>query len=202
MKKLFIAAALFLAADSAHAGIFINPPSSGPIVIVNDGGGVVELYKNAAYRYSLEKRRIEIRGSCRSACTLALSVPTTCVAPGAVVKWHHAYLPTTGEPVYSVTKEMLDLTPRNIRRAVEPHIGINYNEGATLRYDDLVRLGVPDCNSSPPSTFVSTQPAKAVAVDSVGPAGEPKFVPATKVAPKHKKAIQRRPQGFFESLGF
>jgi len=202
MKKLFILATLFLAADSAHAGAFLTPPSSGPVVIVNDGGGLVDRYKNAVYRYSLEKRRVEIRGSCRSACTLALAVPTTCVGPGAVLKWHHAYNQDTGIPVYSVTQEMMAMTPSNVRRVVEPNIGIEYNEGATLTYRQLVRLGVPDCDFRPPNTFVSTTPNKTVAVDTVGLASVPTFLTPTKVAPKPKKATQSRPKGFFESLGF
>jgi hypothetical protein len=160
-SKLAALLLLLLATNHADAGVFINPTSTGPVVIYNDGGGVVTSHQTAVQRYNYENRRVEIRGSCRSACTLALAVKNVCVAPGAVLKWHHAYNPQTGIPVYSVTEEMLDMIPTKVRRVVEGHITINYNERATLDYQQLVALGIPDCSSTerrPPATFESTAP--------------------------------------------
>lgn len=128
-------------------GSFLHPPpNNAPIVIYEDGGGIVEEYKAAAWRYGLEHRRIEIRGSCRSACTLALGVPNVCVGYGAVVKFHEAYEQKTGIVRHDITKEMLSLTPAKVRQAVEPNISINYNKGSILYYDQLVNLGIPSCD--------------------------------------------------------
>jgi hypothetical protein len=160
-------------------GAFLSPPPEvAAIVIRNDSGGVVESYKNAARRYAREHRRIEIRGSCRSACTLALAVPTTCVGPGAVLKWHHAYNPATGAVVLSVTKEMLSMTPVKIRQAVAPYIDVDYTDGATLNYSQLVSLGVPDCDWQAPETFAITSPAKDVrtTINTVALSREPSFL--------------------------
>jgi hypothetical protein len=68
-----------------------TPLGSAPVAIIEDGGGYVTEYQRKAQQYTFEGRRVEIRGSCRSACVLALSVPDVCVAPGAVVRAHHAY---------------------------------------------------------------------------------------------------------------
>jgi hypothetical protein len=160
-------------------GVFLSPPPDvAAIVIHNDGGGVVDSYKNAVRRYAREHRRIEIRGSCRSACTLALAVPTTCVGAGAVLRWHHAYNPQTGAVVLSVTQEMLSMTPVKVRQAVGPFIDVNYTEGATLNYQQLISLGVPDCDWRPPETFATTSPAKDVrtTVDTVALSKEPSFL--------------------------
>lgn len=192
MNKQLAAAILLLTTSSANAGVFINPPSSGPVVIYNDGGGVVTSHQDAVYKYNYQHRRVEIRGSCRSACTLALAVNNVCVAPGAVLKWHHAYNPVTGDPVYSVTEEMLSMTPAKIRRVVEPHIGINYNPKATLTYTDLINLGVKDCDSNP------------VASDTQSVAYAPNNTVSNQPTPKPKR-IKKAParnvvENFFGSL--
>ena len=88
---------------------FLYPPPDikQPVVIYNDGGGLVTKYFEQAYRYKMEGRRVEIRGSCRSACILALSVPNVCVSPAAEVKAHNAYEKYTGVRRPDVTEEML-----------------------------------------------------------------------------------------------
>jgi hypothetical protein len=139
---------------------FLSPPPDvkQPVVIVNDGGGLVDQYERAAWRYRLEKRRVEIRGSCRSACTLALSVPNVCVGKNAVVKWHHAYNVDTHEPRYVITRSMLAQLPLRVWYQIYDKITINYNPDATLGYSQLVALGVADCD--PPA---ETQVADAEA---------------------------------------
>jgi len=148
-------------------GQFLYPPPDvrQPVVIVNDGGGLVDQYERAAWRYRLERRRVEIRGSCRSACTLALSVPNVCVGRGAVVKWHHAYNVDTHEPRYDITKSMLAQLPMRIQYQVGSKITIDYNPNATLTYTQLVALGVADCDAPSPTVVasVTTAPTQASA---------------------------------------
>ena len=103
---------------------FLYPPPDikQPVVIYNDGGGLVTKYFEQAYRYKMEGRRVEIRGSCRSACILALSVPNVCVSPAAEVKAHNAYEKYTGVRRPDVTEEMLAELPNNIRQIGRAHV--------------------------------------------------------------------------------
>lgn len=128
---------------------FLYPPPDvkQPVAIYNDGGGLVDAYIAQARKYRLEKRRVEIRGSCRSACIMALSVPTVCVAPGAVVKAHNAYEQSTGTIRPDVTDMMLSELPYRIRVRLDGKIKTFYSTEATLDYDDLRSLGINDCNS-------------------------------------------------------
>lgn len=121
------------------------PPNMEPVAIYNDGGGLVEQYRLAAYQYRMEGRQVKILGSCRSACVLALSVPKVCVGPGAVVKAHHAYEKHTGVVRVDITESMMRELPEVISRKIQPHINRQYNDGATLTYRELLTLGIPDC---------------------------------------------------------
>jgi len=129
---------------------FIPPPNLEPVAIYNDGGGLVEKYRMAAYQYKMEGRQVKILGSCRSACVLYLSVPKVCVGPNAVVKAHHAYEQATGVLRPDYTASMMRELPSNIREKLEPNITRSYNQSATLTYHELIALGVPDCRSMKP----------------------------------------------------
>ena len=125
---------------------FINPPpGSAPVAIYEDGGGLVTEYQRRALQYSLEKRKVEIHGSCRSACILALSVPDVCVTPSAVVKAHQAYEKYSQATRSDVTQQMLDALPPQIKGALEHNIQVNYTPSSTLTYAELRQLGVPAC---------------------------------------------------------
>jgi hypothetical protein len=208
MKKLLAVAVVLLATNHAHAGQFTSPSSSGPVIITNDGGGVVTTYQDAVYRYNTQHRRVEIRGSCRSACTLALAVNNVCVASGAILKWHHAYNPATGAPVYSVTNDMMAMTPTKIRRLVEPNIGINYNPNATLNYQQLVALGVPDCAEfrDHPTTYETTvASSKPAHADVDGIAFKKSDLINTKATQSNKRTRHAKPaqnpiESFVKSL--
>lgn len=126
------------------------PPDVAPIVIYNDGGGVVDDYLRQARVYTVEGRRVEIRGSCRSACIVALSVPTVCVAPGAEVKAHQAYDKNTGKVMPEYTARLLEALPPAIQRRLEGHVQVNYTTDATLTYTQLVQLGVRPCKGPVP----------------------------------------------------
>jgi|LakMenEpi03Aug12_release.lakeMendotaPanAssembly.Ray.scaffolds.fasta_scaffold70646_2 hypothetical protein len=126
------------------------PPNNAPIAIYNDGGGLVTAYQAAALRYKMEGRKVEIKGSCRSACLLALSVPKVCVTPGAQVKAHHAYEQISGTVRTDITNQMLADLPTPIRNRLEGKITPNYNQQATLNYKDLRSLGVADCSDNKP----------------------------------------------------
>lgn len=127
---------------------FLYPPPDvkQPVVINEDGGGLVTKYLEQAHIYRFEGRRVEIRGSCRSACLLALSVPKVCVSKSAVVKAHHAYESETGVRRPDVTKKMLWELPENIRVYLDGKIQNTYTPESTLTYAELRKLDVPDCD--------------------------------------------------------
>lgn len=133
-----------------------TPPNNAPVVIYADGGGLVNNYFDKAHQYTLEGRRVEIRGSCRSACLLALSVKNVCVGPGAVVKAHHAYEQTTGAVRSDYTDRMLSELPRAVKDRLAGKIQKNYNPAATLDYSELRALGIPACGK--PSTVATDRP--------------------------------------------
>lgn len=127
-------------------GIVLHPPPAPAAIVIRlDTGGYVDEYFAAADLYKSTGRRIEVRGECRSACTIMLEVPTLCVAPGAVFRWHHAYTKETGALHPEVTNQMLSRLPPQIRARLQGKISKEYTAAASLGYKDLVALGVKDC---------------------------------------------------------
>ncbi|WP_299361759.1 hypothetical protein [uncultured Paracoccus sp.] len=70
-------------------------PTGKPIVILNDKGGNV--LQAMARREELQRsgRPVEVRGYCRSACTIYITLPNACLGPGATVGFHAPRLPGT-----------------------------------------------------------------------------------------------------------
>lgn len=66
-----------------------------PVVITNDRGGNVLATIGRRNDLAASGRPVEIRGYCRSACTLFLSLPNACLGPGAEVGFHAPRLPGT-----------------------------------------------------------------------------------------------------------
>lgn len=139
-------------------GFLDMPPEPAAIVITDDSGGIVSRYIDAAKLYSAQKRHVEIRGSCRSACILALSVPDVCVWPDAIIKAHYAREANTDIIRYDMTQRMLDPLPAKIRVALNGKLGLHYSAAATLDYSQLRRLGISACPGSQ-----SALPATAIA---------------------------------------
>lgn len=79
-----------LAPDSGEAqnrGRFID-------VTNNRGGNVLEMVR---YREQLARsgKTVRIRGYCRSACTILITLPNACLGPGARVGFHAPRIPNT-----------------------------------------------------------------------------------------------------------
>lgn len=129
-------------------GEFVNPPDHGPIVIVEDGGGLVDKYEQAMLQYWIEKRRVEIKGSCRSACMMALAVPNVCVHRSAVVKVHQAYEPKTGIRHPEVTARMVNMMPARVKEHLSGHVTDWYNSTTTMSGTTLISLGIPECKTT------------------------------------------------------
>lgn len=72
------------------------PAASGaPIVITDDAGGNVMAMMNRRNQLESSGRPVEIRGYCRSACTMLITLPNACLAPDATVGFHAPRLPGT-----------------------------------------------------------------------------------------------------------
>lgn len=72
-----------------------RPQGQKPIVIGDDRGGNV---MDAVRRRSQLQRwggPVEVRGYCRSACTLYITLPNACLGPKAIVGFHAPRLPGT-----------------------------------------------------------------------------------------------------------
>ena len=65
------------------------PPIERPAIII-DGGGLVEKYYKQTEYYRRTGQALQLL-NCRSACTMALSLPNACVYPHSVLKFHAAY---------------------------------------------------------------------------------------------------------------
>ncbi|MDO5632812.1 MAG: hypothetical protein Q4G22_13390 [Paracoccus sp. (in: a-proteobacteria)] len=59
-----------------------------PIVIRNDRGGNVMQAIARRNQLAQSGRRVEVRGYCRSACTIYITLPNACLGPGARVGFH------------------------------------------------------------------------------------------------------------------
>jgi hypothetical protein len=125
------------------------PPNNAPVVITRDYGGYVSKYENAAFDYKEKGIRVEIRGECRSACTLALTVPNVCVGEMAIVAWHQAYEPDSHRLRPDVTNRMLANLPPRIKEHLQGKIQASYTQESTLSFADLTALGIPDCDAPP-----------------------------------------------------
>ena len=191
MKRFGFAVAFSLIASTAFVGDFLND-TGRTIVIRNDGGGDVDEFYNQANKYTRTGQRVEIRGSCRSACTFALIVPNVCVAPGAVVKWHLAYETISKVRRYDISANMLSELPPRIKEVIRlENLTADYNPRATLTYSQLIELGIPDCDSG-------VREARAVTYDpsrpslAYAPPAAPQ--PKTEYVLSYPQATQPRPQ--------
>ncbi len=60
----------------------------------NPGGNVLEMvqYRN---KLAASGRPVEVRGYCRSACTILITLPNACLGPNATVGFHAPRIPNT-----------------------------------------------------------------------------------------------------------
>lgn len=68
---------------------------TGPIVIWNNKGGNVVKAMNYRQELASSGRPVEVRGYCRSACTIYITLPNACLGPQATVGFHAPRIPGT-----------------------------------------------------------------------------------------------------------
>ncbi|WP_255471274.1 hypothetical protein [Paracoccus sp. M683] len=87
---------LVLALSLPMAALPPTPAAAqGVIDIINDSGGNVMDAVSRRQRLQASGKLVRIRGYCRSACTIYLSLPNACLAPRATVGFHAPRLPGT-----------------------------------------------------------------------------------------------------------
>ncbi len=126
-------------------GYLSPPPSPAPVIVYKDVGGLVSDYEARTEQYRRENREVRLH-ECRSACTLALSLPNVCVYPDAQVKFHQAYNEITRETDYGVSAKLFASYPA----AVQGRLGYLTREYRVLRGAELIALGMRNCNGDNP----------------------------------------------------
>jgi hypothetical protein len=123
-------------------GYLTPPPGDAPVVVYKDVGGYVDQYDRMTAFYAQTNREVRLH-ECRSACTLALSLPNVCVYPDSLLKFHKAYNPETREANNQVSDALMAAYPSAIRQRLG-ELTRNYK---VLTGSELIRLGVRDCNA-------------------------------------------------------
>ena len=115
--------------------------------VENNGGGVVDEFRALVDRWSASGARVEIKGTCKSACTLFTAVPNVCVMKGAEL-WFHApfVMPQNGVRQYDprITYDMLNDYPTAVQKWIEGKGGLT-PDWIVLKGKALTHL-IPSCD--------------------------------------------------------
>jgi len=150
-------------------GYLSPPPSPAPVIVYKDVGGLVSDYEAQTEAYRRENREVRLH-ECRSACTLALSLPNVCVYPDAKVKFHQAYNANTREVDLGVSARLFNSYPA----AVQGRLGYLTREYRVLSGTELIALGMRNCNGNGGGRVMiaARKPPQAVPVAGSNPLGE------------------------------
>ena len=126
-----------------------------PVVVVKDVGGLVRDYQDRTELYRAQNREVRLH-ECRSACTLALSLPNVCVYPSSQLKFHQAYNQNTKEVDLGVTHELWSAYPP----AVRARLGFLTRQYKIIRGSDLIAMGFRNCATPPDQPKILMAKAK------------------------------------------
>jgi hypothetical protein len=149
-------------------GYLSPPPSPQPVVVYKDGGGLVTDYEARTEAYRRENREVRLH-ECRSACTLALSLPNVCVYPDAKLKFHQAYNELTREADLGVSARLFDSYPA----AVRGRLGYLTRQYKVLSGVELIALGVRDCARGDRVMVAAKKPPPPAPTASPNPSPNP-----------------------------
>lgn len=121
-------------------GYLSPPPNSQPVIVYKDTGGLVSDYEAQTELYRRTNREVRLH-ECRSACTLALSLPNVCVYPDAQVKFHQAYNALTRETDLGVSDKLFNSYPAQVRA----RLGFLTRQYKVLSGRELIALGMRNC---------------------------------------------------------
>ena len=166
------------------------PPHPAPVVVFKDVGGLVSDYKDRTEQYRAQNREVRLH-ECRSACTLALSLPNVCVYQDSQLKFHQAYNANTKEVDYGISAELFRAYPP----AIQARLQTLTRTYKVLRGSELIALGVRDCNRAPTIMVARAEPPPTQASGSLGslfgaqPPTPPGPHPAPVAAPSFPAAL-------------
>lgn len=147
-------------------GYLSPPPSPAPVVVYKDVGGLVSDYQAQTEIYRREGREVRLH-ECRSACTLALSLPNVCVYPDSLVKFHLAYNAVDRQTDAGVSDELF----RSYPAAVQQRLGYLTRQYRVLTGNELISLGVRNCNGG--TMIASAARRRSQPASGSVPAGSP-----------------------------
>ncbi len=147
-------------------GYLNPPPAPAPVVVYKDVGGLVSEYEAQTETYRREGREVRLH-ECRSACTMALSLPNVCVYPHSLLKFHQAYNALNRQVDLGVSAALFDSYPA----AVQGRLGYLTREYKVLTGAELIELGVRNCNGDDRTIIASKKPPAAPQAGS-NPLGE------------------------------
>jgi hypothetical protein len=104
--------------------------ASATVRITDDGGGQIGEYLTKYHALRKNGDRVEIDGTCASACTMLLGViprNRICITPHAVLAFHSAWTPTSeGEQISSAGNYYLwSNYPPDVRKWIIQHGGLH-----------------------------------------------------------------------------
>jgi hypothetical protein len=134
-------------------GYLNPPPAPAPVVVYKDVGGLVSQYQAQTEIYRREGREVRLH-ECRSACTLALSLPNACVYPHSILKFHQAYNALNREVDLGVSAILFTSYPA----AVQARLGDLTREYRILTGSELIALGIKNCNGDGRTIVASRKP--------------------------------------------
>jgi hypothetical protein len=138
-------------------GYLSPPPGPAPVVVYKDVGGLVSDYEAQTEQYRRENREVRLH-ECRSACTLALSLPNVCVYPDSQIKFHQAYNAITRETDMGISAKLFASYPA----AVQQRLGYLTREYRVLRGAELIALGMRNCNGDNPVLIAARKQRQTV----------------------------------------
>jgi hypothetical protein len=142
------------------------PPMPAPVIVMKDVGGFVADYQSQTAIYRASEREVRLH-ECRSACTMALSLPNVCVYPGSMLKFHVAYDPRNHQTNPQVSQQLFDSYPA----AVRARLGTLTRNYKVLSGSELIELGIRDCNE--PKTNEPRLMVASAAAGKPPPAAQP-----------------------------
>ncbi|MBG0810176.1 hypothetical protein IY145_12385 [Methylosinus sp. H3A] len=151
-------------------GYLSPPPAPAPVVVYKDVGGLVSEYQAQTEIYRREGREVRLH-ECRSACTMALSLPNVCVYPDSLVKFHLAYNAIDHQTDAGVSAELFNYYPA----AVRERLGYLTRQYRVLNGNELISLGIRNCNGSDRTMIASAGRSRRAAqtLASAAPAPDP-----------------------------
>jgi hypothetical protein len=143
------------------------PPDRAPVVVVRDIGGSFAAYKRQTGVYRTQRREVRLH-ECRSACTIALSLPRVCVFKSSVLRFAKVYDPWTKRVDVSASDSLFRSYPHTVRA----RLGYLTRKFKTLSGEDLIALGVRDCEAAPAAARAETAATGLMPETSYVPPGQ------------------------------